>query len=80
MEQNINTIFHRPNAIIWSVMLTMWAFLVPSIICILIQTIKENNLQGPTLEIGRNANPALQTIKAKHTRVAKMETVMAGSS
>ena len=47
MEQNINTIFHRPNAIIWSVMLTMWAFLVPSIICILIQTITENNFQGP---------------------------------
>ena len=34
---------------------------------------------GPTLEIGRNANPALQTIKAKHIRVAKMETVMARS-
>ena len=36
-------------------------------------------LPGPNLNIHRNMNPALQTIKAEHTRVAKMETVMAGS-
>ena len=34
---------------------------------------------GPNLKIHRNTNLALQTIKVEQTRVAKMETVMAGS-
>ena len=66
MEQNFNTIFHRPNAIMWSAMLTMWAFLVPSIICILIQTITENNLQGPLWELAET--------RTQHCKPSKRST------